>query len=108
MKCPRRGKSVKRGPLGNPRCRAPPGRRPRAARHDRGGLAVPAKTHDARPLLLNLDEPGGFEITSWAARVGLIDATYVGTWELPALGVVTAPTAVLIRPDGYMWPGWET
>ena len=27
-------------------------------------------------------------------------------WELPVLGAVTAPTAVLIRPDGYVaWVG---
>jgi hypothetical protein len=62
--------------------------------------------HDARPVLLNLGEPGGFDITPWADRVQLIDAKYVGTWELPALGAVTAPTAVLIRPDGHVaWVG---
>jgi len=62
--------------------------------------------HDARPVLLNLGEPGGFDITPWADRVQLIDAKYAGTWELPALGAVTAPTAVLIRPDGYVaWVG---
>ncbi len=58
--------------------------------------------HEARPTLLNLGEPGGFDITPWADRVQLIDATYAGLWELPALGAVTAPTAVLIRPDGYV------
>jgi 2-polyprenyl-6-methoxyphenol hydroxylase-like FAD-dependent oxidoreductase len=62
--------------------------------------------HVARPVLLNLGEPGGFDITPWADRVQLIDAKYVGTWELPVLGAVTAPTAVLIRPDGYVaWVG---
>jgi 2-polyprenyl-6-methoxyphenol hydroxylase-like FAD-dependent oxidoreductase len=60
--------------------------------------------HDARPVLLNLGEPGGFDITPWADRVQMIDAKYVGQWELPVLGAVTAPTAVLIRPDGYV--GW--
>jgi 3-(3-hydroxy-phenyl)propionate hydroxylase len=51
-------------------------------------------------------EPGGFDITPWADRVRLIDVTYGGTWELPVLGAVTAPTAVLIRPDGYVaWVG---
>jgi len=65
--------------------------------------------HDARPLLCNLGEPGGFDITPWAARVRLVDARYDGTWELPVLGVVTAPTAVLIRPDGYVaWVGEGT
>jgi hypothetical protein len=60
----------------------------------------------ARPVLLNLGEPGGFDITPWADRVQLIDATYGRRWELPVLGAVTAPTAVLIRPDGYVaWVG---
>ncbi len=74
-----------------------------------GPLRVFTLLHDARPLLLNLDEPGGFDITPWADRVQLIDAEYDGTWELPALGAVTAPTAVLIRPDGYVaWVGDPT
>jgi 2-polyprenyl-6-methoxyphenol hydroxylase-like FAD-dependent oxidoreductase len=71
-----------------------------------GPLQVFTLLHDARPVLLNLGEPGGFEITPWADRVMLIDATYDGPWELPALGAVIAPTAVLIRPDGYVaWVG---
>src|SRR5207244_3283746 len=62
--------------------------------------------HDARPVLLNLGEPGGFDVTPRTDRVQLIDAKYVGAWELPVLGAVTAPTAVLIRPDGYVaWVG---
>jgi 2-polyprenyl-6-methoxyphenol hydroxylase-like FAD-dependent oxidoreductase len=74
-----------------------------------GPLRVFSLLHDARPVLLDLGEPGGFDITPWADRVQLIDATYVGTWELPALGEVTAPTAVLIRPDGYVaWVGDQT
>jgi hypothetical protein len=47
--------------------------------------------------------------SDWADRVQLIDAKYVGPWELPALGAVTAPIAVLIRPDGYVaWVGEGT
>ena len=57
-------------------------------------------------MLLNLGEPGGFDIAPWANRVQLIDAKYVGEWDLPVLGAITAPTAVLIRPDGYVaWVG---
>jgi hypothetical protein len=57
-------------------------------------------------VLLNLGEPGAIDITPWADRVQLIDAKYVGTWELPVLGAVTAPAAVLIRPDGHVaWVG---
>jgi 2-polyprenyl-6-methoxyphenol hydroxylase-like FAD-dependent oxidoreductase len=71
-----------------------------------GPLRVFTVLHDARPVLLNLGEPGGFDITPWADRVQVVDATYAGAWELPALGAVTAPTAVLIRPDGYVaWVG---
>ena len=71
-----------------------------------GTLRVFSLLHDARPVLLNLGEPGGFDITPWADRVQLIDAAYAGTWELPALGSVTAPAAVLVRPDGYVtWVG---
>jgi 3-(3-hydroxy-phenyl)propionate hydroxylase len=71
-----------------------------------GPLRVFTLLHDARPVLLNLGGPGGFDITPWAKRVQLIDAQYVGMWELPVLGAVTAPTAVLIRPDGYVaWVG---
>ncbi|MGH2991031.1 MAG: FAD-dependent monooxygenase [Solirubrobacterales bacterium] len=74
-----------------------------------GALRVFTLLHDARPVLLNLGEAGGFDITPWADRVRLVDAEYVGAWELPALGAVTAPTAVLIRPDGYVaWVGDRT
>jgi 2-polyprenyl-6-methoxyphenol hydroxylase-like FAD-dependent oxidoreductase len=72
-----------------------------------GPLRVFTLLHDARPVLLNLGEPGAFDITPWADRVRLIDAKYVGTWELPALGAVTAPAAVLIRPTDTS-PGSET
>jgi len=65
--------------------------------------------HEARPLLLNLAERGDAEIDPWADRVQLVDAEYARTWELPALGAVTAPTAVLVRPDGYVaWVGEGT
>ena len=71
-----------------------------------GSLRVFELLHDARPVLLNLGEPGGFDIAPWADRIQPIDATYRGEWELPVLGAVTAPTAALIRPDGYVaWVG---
>ncbi len=71
-----------------------------------GPLRVYTLLHDARPVLLNFGEPGGVAIGPWADRVQLIDAKYVGTWELPAIGPVPAPTAVLIRPDGHVvWVG---
>jgi 2-polyprenyl-6-methoxyphenol hydroxylase-like FAD-dependent oxidoreductase len=67
-----------------------------------GPLRVFELLHDAKPVLLNLGEPGGLDITPWADRVRLIDATYDGAWELPILGAVAAPTVVVIRPDGYV------
>jgi 2-polyprenyl-6-methoxyphenol hydroxylase-like FAD-dependent oxidoreductase len=71
-----------------------------------GPVRVFELLHDARPVLLNLGERGGFDITPWADRIQLINAEYVGMWELPVLGAVIAPTAVLIRPDGYVaWVG---
>ncbi len=70
-----------------------------------GALRVFTMLHDARPVLLNLGD-ASFDIAPWADRVKLIDAKYVGKWELPALGAVAAPDAVLIRPDGYVaWVG---
>jgi 3-(3-hydroxy-phenyl)propionate hydroxylase len=71
-----------------------------------GPTRVFALLHDARPVLLNLAEAGGFDITPWANRVRLVDAKHVGVWELPVLGEVAAPPAVLIRPDGHVaWAG---
>ena len=62
--------------------------------------------HEARPVLLNLGEPDGFDISPWASRVRLVDATHAGAWELPVLGEIPAPPAVLIRPDGHVaWAG---
>jgi 2-polyprenyl-6-methoxyphenol hydroxylase-like FAD-dependent oxidoreductase len=71
-----------------------------------GPLRVFTLLHDARPVLLNFGEPGSLDITPWADRVQLIDAEAVGPWELPVLGAVPAPTAVVIRPDGHVaWVG---
>jgi hypothetical protein len=74
-----------------------------------GALRVFGLLHDARPVLLNFGEPGGFEIAPWADRVQSLDVKHVGEWELPVFGAVPAPTAVLIRPDGYVaWVGDRT
>ena len=92
----RRGASAARTP--HARSRHGHRRRTAAGLHPAAG--------EARPVLLNFGEPGGFDVTPWADRVRLVDARYDGVWELPALGPVTAPTAVLIRPDGYVaWVG---
>jgi 2-polyprenyl-6-methoxyphenol hydroxylase-like FAD-dependent oxidoreductase len=71
-----------------------------------GTIRVYSLLHDARPVLLNLGEPGSVDVAPWADRVRSIDASYAGAWELPALGAVAAPSAVLIRPDGHVaWVG---
>jgi 2-polyprenyl-6-methoxyphenol hydroxylase-like FAD-dependent oxidoreductase len=71
-----------------------------------GPIRVFTLLHQARPVLLNLGAPRSFAITPWADRVQLVDAEYAGVWELPVLGEVAAPAAVLIRPDGYVaWVG---
>jgi 2-polyprenyl-6-methoxyphenol hydroxylase-like FAD-dependent oxidoreductase len=71
-----------------------------------GPLRVFELLHVAKPALVNLADPGAFEIAPWAERVQLVDASYEGEWELPVLGAVAAPAAVLIRPDGYVaWVG---
>jgi hypothetical protein len=71
-----------------------------------GATRVFALLHDARPVLLNLGEPGGFDISPWANRVRLVDAKHDGVWELPVLGEIAAPPAVVVRPDGHVaWAG---
>src|SRR3954454_10510733 len=71
-----------------------------------GPLRVFGLLHEARAALINLGEPGALDIAPWADRVQLVDAGYDGPWELPDLGAVTAPEAVLVRPDGYVaWVG---
>ncbi len=71
-----------------------------------GAVRVYSLLHEARPVLLNLGESGSLDITPWADQVQLVDAIYAGMWELPVLGEVPAPAAVLIRPDGHVaWVG---
>ena len=73
---------------------------------DEGPRRTYTLLHDARPLLLNLDAPGGIDIAPWPDRVRRVDATCGGAWELPAIGTVTTPKAVLVRPDGHVaWVG---
>ncbi len=71
-----------------------------------GAVRAFALLHDARAVLLNLGRPWACDTTPWSDRVLAIDADYDGDWELPVLGHVAAPAAVLIRPDGYVaWVG---
>jgi 2-polyprenyl-6-methoxyphenol hydroxylase-like FAD-dependent oxidoreductase len=71
-----------------------------------GTVRVFTLLHDAHAVLLNLGNHWGFDISPWAHRVMAIDGKYAGNWELPVLGQVAAPAAVLIRPDGHVaWVG---
>lgn len=74
-----------------------------------GPLRVFTLLHGARPALINFGGAGCFDIAQWRDRVRLIDAKYEGVWELPVLGTIAAPNAVLIRPDGHVaWVGDQT
>jgi 3-(3-hydroxy-phenyl)propionate hydroxylase len=69
-----------------------------------GEVRVYTLLHAARPVLLDLGE--GLDLGPWVDRVRRVEAVYEGAWELPVIGVVEAPTAVLIRPDGHVaWVG---
>ena len=71
-----------------------------------GPTRVFALLHTARPVLANLGRPGGFDLGPWGDRVRWVEASYDGVWELPVLGRVDPPPAVLIRPDGHVaWTG---
>jgi len=71
-----------------------------------GPTLVYALLHEARPVLLDLSGGGGFDISPWANRVRLVEGRHHGVWELPVLGEVAEPPAVLIRPDGHVaWAG---
>jgi 3-(3-hydroxy-phenyl)propionate hydroxylase len=74
-----------------------------------GNLRMFELLHRARPVLVNLGDPESLDVTGWDDRVRMVEATYLGPWELPALGTVEAPRAVLVRPDGYVaWVGQGT
>jgi 2-polyprenyl-6-methoxyphenol hydroxylase-like FAD-dependent oxidoreductase len=71
-----------------------------------GTVRVFTLLHEPRPVLLDLGDPGGLDITGWRDRVQLVECRFAGDWELPVLGKVAAPAAVLVRPDGYVaWVG---
>ena len=71
-----------------------------------GPLRVYSLLHQAKPMLINLGEPRSLDITLWADRVRSIDASYDGSWDLPVIGEVDPPSAVLVRPDGHVaWVG---
>lgn len=71
-----------------------------------GSVRVFTLLRHAQPVLLNFGQPGAVDISGWAGRARLLDVQCAGPWELPVIGVVPGPAAVLIRPDGYVaWVG---
>jgi 2-polyprenyl-6-methoxyphenol hydroxylase-like FAD-dependent oxidoreductase len=65
--------------------------------------------HPARPLFIDFGELRGTDLTPWADRVTMLEAERIETLDLPAIGAVSAPGAVLIRPDGHVaWAGDST
>ena len=75
-----------------------------------GGLAAWAawdeEARGARPRAFSGGRAGSCRAPPWTDRVVSIDARYAGSCELPVIGIVTPPTAVLVRSDGYVaWVG---
>jgi 2-polyprenyl-6-methoxyphenol hydroxylase-like FAD-dependent oxidoreductase len=71
-----------------------------------GPTTIYALMHQARPVLLNLGEPGAFDLGEWTDRLRVVDGGCEESWVLPAIGEADSPTAVLIRPDGHVaWVG---
>ena len=65
--------------------------------------------HEAHPVLIRFGETRGVDVAPWVDRVQCVDAQYAGTWELPVIGAVAAPSGVLVRPDGHVaWVGEGT
>jgi hypothetical protein len=61
--------------------------------------------HDARPVLFNFGEPAAIDVAS-VNPVRRVTASTSATCELPVLGLVGVPPAVLVRPDGHVaWTG---
>jgi len=70
-----------------------------------GAVRVFELLHHAKPLLLEFGGPA-LDAGPWTQRVRHARTTFDGVWQLPVLGAVSAPSAVLVRPDGYVaWVG---
>ena len=69
-------------------------------------MRVYSLLHQARPLLLNFGAHAPRDIELWNDRVVQVEATLDGSWELPVIGAIPPPQAVLIRLDGHVaWVG---
>jgi 2-polyprenyl-6-methoxyphenol hydroxylase-like FAD-dependent oxidoreductase len=71
-----------------------------------GPTRVFALLHDARPLLVNFAQPCSLSAHGWSDRIKMVDAKFDGALELPVVGLVATPAAILVRPDGHVaWAG---
>ena len=70
-----------------------------------GPTRVSTLLHGARPVVLNLGAAGTLDALARPDRVAVVEAGSDGEWELPLLGCVAPPVAVLIRPDGHVRVG---
>jgi 2-polyprenyl-6-methoxyphenol hydroxylase-like FAD-dependent oxidoreductase len=69
-------------------------------------VRVVSLLHEARGVLLDLGNRLALDASPWSDRLQTVEARYDGAWELPVLGPVAPPSAVLVRPDGYVaWVG---
>ena len=76
---------------------------------EKGPVRISELMRDARPLFLNFRAPERTVLERWNARVKQVDASFEGVCELPVIGIVPLPSAVLVRPDGHVaWVGNET
>jgi len=72
-----------------------------------GPVRVYSLLHGARPVLLNLGEPGGLDLTPWAGRVQLAEAAYAGRGSCPCWARSPRPRRCWSGPTA-MSPGWGT
>ena len=72
-----------------------------------GPLRVFELLHEARPVLLNLGEPGGLDIAPWADRVRLVDASTTARGSCRCSARSPPPPRCWSGPTAT-WPGWET
>jgi hypothetical protein len=74
-----------------------------------GPTTVFALLRQAKAVLLNFDHPELTHVLPWSDLVTVVKGRFSGKWELPVLGEVAAPSAVLVRPDGHVaWVGKGT
>jgi len=73
-----------------------------------GRTTVFSLLRDAKWVLID-SGASGLDADRWSSRVSVVRARFSGAAELPVIGRVALPLAVLTRPDGYVaWVGEGT